>query len=111
MSTTLTPPIGAYVLATKYSDGDPGDPWAVGIYAGLRWGDRHMVTHVDGTPIRPSGFRHVRAIRLDVGRWMLAAARQLENSPPGTVNLWTMLADDAFVDDPVALALPGEARS
>lgn len=96
------PKVGDYVLATKYADGDPGDPWALGIYdgkyspgGGLQ--DRHLVNEADGTCIRPNGFRRVARIRKDVGRWLLTvAAKQLEQSPPGTVNLWTMLTESAF---------------
>lgn len=91
------PAIGDYVLATKYADGDPGDPWALGFYDGIRYGDRHMVKDAAGNQIRHNGFRRVARIRQDVGRWLLeVAARQLERSPPGTVNLWTMLTDQAF---------------
>lgn len=95
------PAIGDYVLATKYSDGDPGDPWAVGIYAGLdtllQSSPRHMVHDSAGNNIRGNGYRRVERIRKDVGRWLLTvAARQLERCPPGTVNLWTMLTEHAF---------------
>lgn len=92
--------IGDYVLATKYSDGDPGDPWALGFYAGERdMGNdrRHFVKNAEGHSIRPGGFRRVERIRKDVGRWLLTvAAKWLEQSPPGTVNLWTMLTPSAF---------------
>ena len=91
-----TPEIGAYVLATKYSDGDPGDAWALGFYDGERDG-RHYVKDSAGKQIRGNGFRRVAAIRPDVGHWLLnVAARELEASHPGTVNLWTMLTPRAF---------------
>lgn len=87
---------GDYVLATKYADGDPGDMWALGFYEGERNG-RYYVADSMGKTIRPNGFRRVARIRKDVGRWMLAiAAKQLEQCPPGTVNLWTMLTPAAF---------------
>lgn len=99
--------IGDYVLATKWHDGDPGDPWAVGFYAGeldmgndrsaIKVEPRHRVNLSDGTSIRPNGFRRVARIRKDVGTWLLnVAAKQLESCPPGTVNLWTMLSPSAF---------------
>jgi hypothetical protein len=102
-----TPKIGDYVLATKYHDGDPGDPWALGFYAGvLKWteidgiatpSDRHLVKDGAGQIIRPGGYRRVARVRGDVGNWMLrVASKQLEESPPGTVNLWSMLTDAAF---------------
>ncbi len=100
------PKVGDYVLATKYSDGDPGDPWCLGFYAGVApWFEpapglqpRHLVNDASGKCIRPNGFRRVAGpIRKDVGRWLLTvAASQLEASPPGVVNLWTMLTPAAF---------------
>jgi len=98
---TVMPAVGDYVLATKWSDGDPGDPWALGFYAGLDTrlpgSPRHMVHDSQGNNIRPNGYRYVRPIRKDVGAWLLnVAAKQLEASPPGTVNLWTMLTPAAF---------------
>ena len=97
---TDTPSLGAYVLATKYDDGDPGDAWALGFYSGsdaLGASVRHYVRDAAGNNIRGNGFRRVRAIRKDVGRWLLeVAAKPLEQSPPGTVNLWAMLTPSAF---------------
>jgi len=107
MTASTDPQIGDYVLATKYSDGDPGDAWALGFFDGpapgfargklgaesMRW----TVRNASGDSIRPGGFRRVARIREDVGRWLLeVAAPHLEKCPPGTVNLWTMLTDDAF---------------
>jgi hypothetical protein len=90
--------IGDYVLATKYSDGDPGDAWALGFYDGVRDEQgRHYVKDASGKQIRGNGFRRVGRIRADVGRWLLEdAAKVLERSPPGTVNLWTMLTAAAL---------------
>ena len=106
MSDQPTPKIGDYVLATKYHDGDPGDAWALGFYAGERDMDdgsgikvapRYMVKDNAGKNIRGNGYRCVRPIRRDVGRWLLdVASKRLELCPPGTVNLWTMLTPAAF---------------
>jgi hypothetical protein len=104
------PQLGDYVLATKYSDGDPGDPWALGFYAGeldmgndrcdIRVASRYMVKDSEGNNIRGNGYRRVARIRKDVGHWLLkVAAKQMEQSPPGTVNLWTMLTPAAFDTD------------
>lgn len=94
------PQVGDYVFATKYSDGDPGDAWALGFYAGqmLEYTPpRHDVVDSEGKRIRGNGYRKVARIRWDVGRWLLTvAAKQLEQCPPGTVNLWTMLTPAAF---------------
>ena len=94
--------IGDYVLATKYSDGDPGDPWALGFYdgsysPGQGLQELHLVKNSKGECIRPSGYSRVARVREDVGAWLLnVAAKQLEQSPAGTVNLWTMLTPQAF---------------
>jgi len=95
---TNKPAIGDYVLATKYSDGDPGDAWALGFYNGqLDEQGRHYVLDSAGKNMRGNGYRRVGRIRGDVGRWLLGvAADQLERSRPGTVNLWTMLTENAF---------------
>lgn len=94
------PTIGDYVLATKYDDGDPGDAWAIGDYAGTNVAGRHMVTDGDGEQIRASGYRKVGRVTPEYGTWLLSvAAPALEKSPPGTVNLWTMATTKAFGDD------------
>ena len=103
----VMPAIGDYVLATKYSDGDPGDAWALGFYAGeldmgitrhdIKVAPRYLVNDSSGATIRENGYRRVARVRKDVGAWLLnVAAKQLEQSPPGTVNIWTMLTDAAF---------------
>lgn len=90
------PNTGDYVLATKYNDGEPGDNWALGFYDCERDG-RHYVKDSQGHQIRGNGFRRVARVRIDVGNWLLrTAANQLEQSPAGTVNLWTMLTPNAF---------------
>ena len=85
---------GEYVLATKWSDGDPGDHWGVGFYDRLENG-RHYIVDSSGKQIRGNGFRRVGRITAGVGRWLLSAAKSLEASPPGTINLWTMLTKRA----------------
>lgn len=90
---------GDYVLATKFSDGDPGDAWAVGFYD-RRDGDRHYVVDGDGQQIRGNGYRRVGLITHEFGAWLLANAAALESSPPCTVNLWGMLGELAVPDRP-----------
>lgn len=85
---------GDFVLATKWGDGDPGDHWGVGFYDRLHNG-RHYVLDNGGKQIRGNGFRRVGRITPEMGRWLLSAAAMLESSPPGTVNLWTMLTERA----------------
>jgi hypothetical protein len=119
----ILPAVGDYVLATKYGDGDPGDPWALGFYAGeldmgndrceIKVAPRYAVNGSDGRSIRPNGYRRVARIRKDVGHWLLkVAAEQLERSPPGTVSLWTMLTPAAFdIDSDPSATAPIEAAS
>lgn len=91
--------IGDYVLATKYSDGDPGDPWGVGYYDGFRNG-RHYVLDGYGVQIRAGGFRRVGKISPEIGEWLLMNAHSLENTTPAPAifNLW------AIVDAAIASA-------
>jgi len=90
----LLPEIGEYVLATKYSDGDPGDPWALGFYAGVTERGRHLVKDSNGDQIRAGGFRRVGRIEQEVGTWLWNNRVALESSPPGTVNLWALVKRD-----------------
>lgn len=75
--------VGDYVLATKYSDGDPGDHWAVGFFAGVTAGrydpPRYEVVDSNGISFRGNGFRRVKKIKPDVGEFLL---RYAEKIPP-----------------------------
>ena len=82
---------GEYVFATKYSDGDPGDHWAVGFYSGVRSKGRYGVADAEGNELRHNGFRRIGLITPEVGEWLLSVATELERAPPGAVNLWGML--------------------
>ena len=53
---------GDYVLATKYADGDPCDPYCVGIFRGMLCGDRYLVEDNDGQLFRAGGFRRCERI-------------------------------------------------
>lgn len=67
---------GDYVLATKYSDGDPGDSHCVGFYDGVldKVGgvERHMVVDNNGKQFRMNGHRRVEPITDAEGRWLIA---------------------------------------
>ena len=71
---------GDYVLATKWSDADPGDHWCIGIYDELKWGDRHIVLDGDGVPLRRNGFRHVYPITDAEGAWMIAHMPEIDKT-------------------------------
>ena len=61
---------GDYVLATKYSDGDPMDQWCVGFYDGML-GNKYLVVDKEGVSFRPSGFRRVTKISKKRGEFIL----------------------------------------
>ena len=62
--------IGAYVLATKYADGDPQDHFVVGYFTGTlpkSGGDRYMVADAEGRQFRGNGFRRIKVVSPEVG--------------------------------------------
>jgi len=66
---------GDYVLATKYSDGDPGDHYCTGFYVGScnhGGSARHLVADSNGALYRYNGFRRIEAIEADEGNWMVS---------------------------------------
>ena len=75
---------GDYVLATKYSDGDPGDQWCVGFYD-CEQGGRHYVTDKDGNQFRRNGFRRVAKISAERGEFILSNADYISW---GSWSLW-----------------------
>jgi hypothetical protein len=74
---------GAYVLATKYCDGDPGDHWAIGFYVGS-FRDRHLVCDALGGLFRYNGFRRMQRISAKRGEWMLRHVSDIEKT-----SFWT----------------------
>jgi hypothetical protein len=73
---------GVYTLATKYSDGDGGDSFAIGFYAGSydHFGEtRHLVVDKDGKQFRANGFRRVARIGKRRGAWIVAHFGYIED--------------------------------
>lgn len=78
---------GDYVLATKYSDGDPGDQWAVGWFTGMlpkgsmedasQW--RYEVADADGKQFRGNGFRRCERITPEQGKYLCDNTATLES--------------------------------
>jgi hypothetical protein len=66
-----------YVLATKWSDGDPLDQWAIGFYD-RRIDDRFFVLDDKGCQMRANGFRRVKKISGERGRWLLNHEKAIE---------------------------------
>ena len=63
---------GDYVLATKWSDGDPLDQWVVGFYDKTDGRGRHCVVDASGNQMRAGGFRRVKRISRERGDWLLS---------------------------------------
>ena len=86
------PDIGSYVLATKWSDGDPRDQWAVGFLAGItdHSQPRFVVVGSDGTPFRLNGFRRAKTITQQQGEAILSMRDDIEQ---GRKSLWGILRD------------------
>lgn len=65
---------GDYVVATKYPDGDPGDPFCIGFYNGSydHYGTtRHLVVDGNGQNFRHNGFRRVERVGSKRGAWIV----------------------------------------
>ena len=72
---------GDYVLATKYSDGDPRDQFCVGIYDRPfeAAGDiRHLVVDWKGDQFRANGFRRVAHVGRRRGTWIIEHLELIE---------------------------------
>jgi hypothetical protein len=79
---------GDYVLATKYSDGDPGDHFVVGFYdrqmEQYKAPDiRHMIHDGEGKQFRANGFRRVAKISSERGRFIVNNMKEIEQSHHG----------------------------
>ena len=70
---------GDYVLATKWSDGDPKDNWCVGFYD-RQEGNRHFVVDGNGTQFRAGGFRRAKKISKARGDWLVKNIPDIEKS-------------------------------
>ena len=82
--------VGVYVLATKYHDGDPRDPWIVGFYDGETAHDppRHHVVDAGGRRHRHSGYRRVEAISWREGDVIVNAQHDFEGA-----SLWDFIGE------------------
>ncbi|MEN6379130.1 MAG: hypothetical protein ABFD15_06085 [Methanofastidiosum sp.] len=72
MNKQLTP--GDYVLATKYSDGDPKDHFAIGFFSEIlkyKSGDRYIVIDSEGKEFRRNGFRRCEKISQRIGKILI----------------------------------------
>jgi hypothetical protein len=83
---------GDYVLATKYSDGDPRDQWAVGFYDEFdaKGTGRHYIVDSEGKQMRVNGFRRVERISAAFGAYILSDVQDIEWSEK---SLWEHLEE------------------
>jgi hypothetical protein len=86
---------GDYVVATKFSDGDPSDHWCVGFYSRtIRKGEaleRHVVLDGAGKPFRLNGFTRMERISDKAAEWILQVGPPLEGRPSIEPSIWTLL--------------------
>ena len=95
--------IGDYVLATKYKDGDPNDPWCVGFVYELM-DDRILVDDGNGHTFRLNGFRRAHRITQQFGDWLIneGVLDRISLLPmPSYVqlNIWGMFASNFMCED------------
>lgn len=91
---------GDYVLATKWSDGNPGDHWCVGFYDRSDASDRPPATRIDprhyvvdnaGRQFRANGFRRAEKITRAEGDFILARKDMIDAPGYSGPNLWELL--------------------
>jgi len=87
---------GELVFATKYSDGEPFDGWAVGFYDGIlpkSSGDRFLVVDDDGKQMRGNGYRKVVKIKSEeIAREIIKHCKQFDKIPwINGINLWDQI--------------------
>lgn len=72
---------GDYVLASKWSDGDPQDAWCIGFFEEYKeeW-ERYIIVDNEGKPFRANGYRRAKKISYQRGAWMLGHKEMIEQS-------------------------------
>jgi hypothetical protein len=94
MSTKHVLEPGDYVLATKYSDGDPCDHFAIGFFSGMI-GDRYIIIDGDGQPFRANGFRRCERIDIETGKILLSIFPIIGDRPGNSLWWWLENTDKA----------------
>jgi hypothetical protein len=102
--------LGVYTFATKWGDGDPGDPWGFGFYDGERH-DRHFIVGNDGKQIRAGGYRRAAEADGKIGALLLENAAMLEATPPGAINLWEIIDKLKSIDQASLISAVAESIS
>ncbi|MCK9615914.1 MAG: hypothetical protein M0R48_10590 [Candidatus Omnitrophica bacterium] len=78
---------GDYVLATKYSDGDPCDHFVVGFFREML-DDRYLVEDENGQLFRSNGFRRCEKISKRLGHAIVAAIPIIGDIPGRSIWFW-----------------------
>jgi len=76
---------GDYVLATRWSDGDPQDAWCVGFYGKFNGETRSYEVSLSFDSIRSSRYRKVKKISKKRGEFLLKNKELIES---GSKSLW-----------------------
>lgn len=84
---TTVPQPGDYVLATKWSGGDPCEPFAVGFLSHIK-GDRFHVVDKDGKTFRAGGYRRCEKITYEIGDVIVAAMPVISDRPGRSLWYW-----------------------
>ena len=88
---------GDYVLATKYSDGDPRDHFVVGYFRDMTWHGRFNVIDDEGDLFRHNGFRRMERIPKQIG---LTLIKEMDKKDTGSLEVNTY-----------SVALPNEDKN
>jgi hypothetical protein len=72
-------PVGEYVLATKYDDGDPCDHFFIGFVSGYTHHGRYLIVDNDGRNQRHNGFRRAEPITAEEGAALVAMIPEIAN--------------------------------
>lgn len=78
---------GDYVLATKWSDGDPCDHFCVGFFR-MMLGERYLVEDSNGQLFRAGGFRRCERISRRVGTALVAIFPIIGDMPGKSLWWW-----------------------
>jgi len=76
---------GDYVVATKWSDGDPNDHFCIGSFKSMTWHNRYNIVDDHGELFRHNGFRKVRKINEEVGAELVAHINEIQKS---NISVW-----------------------
>ena len=92
--TARIPKLGAYVLASKYADGDPRDHFCLGFLSSILHFDsgpdrtRFIVVDNSGVPFRASGFRRAETVSTRTGDILFAIFQIIGDKPGHSVWWW-----------------------